>query len=219
MSKAERVARFSLLLRTQTAVPAEQITGAFEVSRATFMRDLAYLRDQLGMPIEYDAGLRGYRLSQQKDPHSRFSELPGLWIRAEEAYALLTMYNVLRAIDPGFLVNLVSPIRRTLKELLTNEEFRLLGIDQKVFVDLPEAKIERRFDLTWPYIGLLHEQPVELTWKSANGSLTALCTVERLTLAKDGWHVTFTPSLGGPVTLPLVAVTSSCNRTTGEPKD
>jgi hypothetical protein len=54
--------------------------ATLEVSKATLKRDIAKLRDQLHVPIEYDRDLGGYTLEK----YYTDIVLPGLWFRQQE---------------------------------------------------------------------------------------------------------------------------------------
>ena len=71
MTKTARVYKIELLLRSRGCVSFKDLMDELEVSRATLKRDLDYLRDQLGAPIEYDRFENGYRLMpRQRGPKS-----------------------------------------------------------------------------------------------------------------------------------------------------
>ena len=106
MERTERFYKIEQLLRARTSVPLRTFLGTLEISRATFKRDLEYLRDRMNVPIEWDAESGGYRL----DPSAPRAELPGLWFSPAEAYALLTMQHLLENLQPGLLAPHVQPL-------------------------------------------------------------------------------------------------------------
>ena len=61
MTKTSRVYKIEMLIRNQGQVSFQTLLAELEVSPATLKRDLEYLRDQLGAPIEYDRLSNGYR--------------------------------------------------------------------------------------------------------------------------------------------------------------
>ena len=71
MDRTERFYKIDRLLRQNRVVSLETFLDELSVSRATFKRDLEYLRDRLNAPIEYDRDLGGYALttSSQKIPY------------------------------------------------------------------------------------------------------------------------------------------------------
>ncbi len=57
MDRTERFYKIDRLLRHNRVVSLETFLDELSVSRATFKRDLEYLRDRLNAPIEYDRDL------------------------------------------------------------------------------------------------------------------------------------------------------------------
>ena len=71
MSEVVRLYQYKSLLSGRRAVSAEDLMARLEISRATLKRDIAKLRDQLHVPIEFDRDAGGYTLSQgHTDPFS-----------------------------------------------------------------------------------------------------------------------------------------------------
>lgn len=97
MDRTERFYRIEHLIRTQGCVSFAALIAALEVSPATLKRDLAYLRERLDAPIEYDAAENGYRFGQQWRGGKH--ELPGVWFNEAELHALLTMQQMLAGLD------------------------------------------------------------------------------------------------------------------------
>ena len=95
MDRTERFYKIDQLLQERQAVPLEAIIEAHGVSRATVVRDLEYLRDRLAAPIVWDRAQRGYRYEARGRGGARYA-LPGLWLNANEAHALLTVRKRLR---------------------------------------------------------------------------------------------------------------------------
>ncbi len=114
MDRTERFYRIQRLLRLRRAVPLDEFLAVLEVSRATLVRDLEYLRNRLNVPIVWDRTDRGYRL----DATAADQELPGLWFNAGEAYALLTMQHLLEGMEPGWLEAQLAPVRERLELML-----------------------------------------------------------------------------------------------------
>jgi predicted DNA-binding transcriptional regulator YafY len=77
-----------------------------EVSRATFRRDLDYLRDRLGAPVIWDNDTNGYKLDSQTSVKTH--PLPGLWLSEAEIHALLTGIELLSTLEPAPLIGTYS---------------------------------------------------------------------------------------------------------------
>ena len=93
MGRTERLYKIQRLLNSGQAVTMARFLEALEISKATFKRDLEYLRDRLGAPIVWDPEASGYRLEISAD--ERIHPLPGLWLNEAEIYALLTGIEML----------------------------------------------------------------------------------------------------------------------------
>lgn len=109
MSQTERIQQIVHLLETSRyPVPIDRFLDDLEVSRATFNRDIEYLRDRLGAPIEWESGAdgkgRGYVL-RGKAPGGQDGHfgIQGLWFNQSEIHALLVMHRLTANMDPGLL--------------------------------------------------------------------------------------------------------------------
>jgi predicted DNA-binding transcriptional regulator YafY len=114
MSEVVRLYRYRSLLSSRRTVSALDLMAALEVSRATLKRDIAKLRDQLHVPIEYNRELGGYQMAQGHTD----SELPGLWFSQEEILALVTIQHLLEQLEPGLLRSKLRPLQARLSQLM-----------------------------------------------------------------------------------------------------
>ncbi|HSG66761.1 MAG TPA: WYL domain-containing protein, partial [Gammaproteobacteria bacterium] len=133
MERLERIYRFDRLLRTRPAISRQELEQTFEVSRATFRRDLEYLRDRLGYPIVYDAQLGGYRLEPGAGGEATV-QLPGVWFSSGELHSLLALVEVLREADPGVLDRVVEAVRHRTLSLLGRKSERDYDIARRIRV-------------------------------------------------------------------------------------
>ncbi|MBL0421881.1 WYL domain-containing protein [Ramlibacter sp. AW1] len=116
MSELVRLYRYKELLGGRRAVPAGELQSALEISRATFKRDIAKLRDQLKMPIRFDKERGGYVMDIA---HADSSELPGLWFSPQEILALVTIQQLLAQLEPGILGPKLRPLQERLSDLMS----------------------------------------------------------------------------------------------------
>ena len=114
MSEVVRLYRYKSLLSASRAVSAKSLMAALEISPATLKRDIAKLRDQLHVPIEFNRELGGY----QMEPGHADTELPGLWFSQEEILALVTIQQLLEQLEPGLLGAKLKPLKERLSELM-----------------------------------------------------------------------------------------------------
>lgn len=131
MDRTERFYKIQKMLSDRKLVTTEQFLKELEISRATFRRDLEYLRDRLGAPIEWDAELGGYQL--QNIPGESLSALPGLWLNEFEIHSLLSVIELLRSIDPeGLIGSQVNPIRERLEKLLEKGDYSAREVARRI---------------------------------------------------------------------------------------
>lgn len=108
----------------------QDLLSALEVSWATLKRDLAYMRDRLNAPIEFDRDAGGYRFCAPSVGPKY--ELPGLWFNADETYALLTTHQLLCDLEPGLLAPHVAPLLSRLEAILGQEELNFSQIANRI---------------------------------------------------------------------------------------
>ena len=118
MNQQERFHKILTILSQRKSASTAHLLTALDVSPATLKRDLTYLRDRLGSPIEWSRAVGGYRLSGDAPLQARH-ELAGLWFSATEIHALLTMHQLLERLDGGALIGPhVAPLMDRLNALL-----------------------------------------------------------------------------------------------------
>ena len=131
MERTERFYKIQNLLRSRHFVSVQDFMSELGVSRATFKRDLEYLRDRMCAPIVYDRDQKAYGF----DPavaDSTLWQLPGLWFSADELQALLTMDRLLGDLQPGVLSELIAPLRKRLRGLLESGEHSADDIARRI---------------------------------------------------------------------------------------
>jgi predicted DNA-binding transcriptional regulator YafY len=108
VSQTERIHHIVHLLEgSRRPVPIARFLDELEVSRATFRRDIEYLRDRLGAPIEWQRGApdrpSGYVLRGDDLRHGDGFGIRGLWFNQSEIYALLMMHQLAGSMEPGLI--------------------------------------------------------------------------------------------------------------------
>ncbi|BBD81213.1 helix-turn-helix transcriptional regulator [Aerosticca soli] len=157
MDRYERILTLHRLLKgARYPVPLPRLLEELGCSRATLYRDLAFLRDALGAPIESVGGeTAAFRYAAGSG--ERF-ELPGLWLRSDELAALLALNELLGRSGPGgVLAGALAPFKARIEQLLAGqggarpplERIRMLAwgeraLDQRTFRTVAGAVLERR---------------------------------------------------------------------------
>ena len=132
MSDSARLYAYKALFEAKRLVTRSDMMEVAEVSLATIKRDIAKLRDQMGMPILFDKDRGGYYL----DRNNLATEMPGLWFNPEELVALLTIQRLIEQLEPGLVGLKLRPLQKKLTDLL---EAKGLG----------EAEIAKRVRMTF----------------------------------------------------------------------
>lgn len=114
MSDSARLYAYKALFDSRRLVTKSDLMEVAEVSLATFKRDIAKLRDQMGMPILFDKDRGGYYL----DRNNLGTEMPGLWFSPEELVALLTIQRLIEQLEPGLVGLKLKPLQKKLMDLL-----------------------------------------------------------------------------------------------------
>lgn len=190
MSRALRITQIDQLLHNRRVVSLQTFLDTLEVSRATFKRDLEFLRDQLNAPIVFDRERGGYRFDAQSATGPKY-ELPGLWLSGQEAFALLTAHELLEHLEPGLLSEHIAPIKSRLMALLAHEHItpdtvaRKLNLVQKMRRHLPSKFFTPVAHAT------LTERRLQIThFNRHSGEQTErLISPLRLTHYRDNWYV------------------------------
>ena len=120
MSRTLRIHKIDQMLHNRHHVSIHDFLDALEVSLPTFKRDLEFMRLHLNAPIIFDRELKAYRFDKQNHLGPRY-EIPGLWLNASEAHALLTANSLLESIEPGLLGPHIAPLKSRLLSLLAIE--------------------------------------------------------------------------------------------------
>ncbi|HRQ64222.1 MAG TPA: YafY family protein [Xanthomonadaceae bacterium] len=156
MERYERIVTLHRILKVaRYPVSQQRLLDELSCSRATLYRDIAFLRDALGAPIESDTELHGFRYA--RDEGERF-ELPGLWLNSDELKALMALQQLLPRGDAELISGALEPLKpridALLKEQAGGREWPINRVrviqsgsrrfDQAVFRTVAGAVLERR---------------------------------------------------------------------------
>ncbi len=132
MDRTERFYKIDQMLHAAHSVTFARLQESLGISRAQLKRDLAYMRERLNAPIEYDRGTNGYRFAEA-GTGPRYA-LPGLWFSAAEIHALLTMQHLLENLQPGLLSPHVQPLLSRFSAILGTGEHAADEVSRRVRV-------------------------------------------------------------------------------------
>lgn len=133
MSGVMRLYRYESLLGAHRAVSAEALMSALEVSQDILKRNIANLRDQHHVLIEYNRELGGYQMGQGHTDR----ELPRLWFSQDEILTLIAIQHLLKLLEPSLLGSKVKHSKAQLAQLM--DKHRLASQDVKQCIRLVHA--------------------------------------------------------------------------------
>jgi predicted DNA-binding transcriptional regulator YafY len=190
MERLERFYRMQSMLKSRRYVRTDEFLAALEVSRATFKRDLDYLRDRFRAPISYDRDHEAYCLDD-KVADSALWQLPGLWFSADELRALLTMDQLIGELEPGVLSELIGPLRKRLKELLESGEHSAADIARRIRVLSMGARAIEPAHFRTLSTALLARKRLHLkhTRRADGDVLEREVSPQRLVHYRDNWYL------------------------------
>lgn len=189
MDRYERILTLHRILKTSRyPVPLERLKDELACSRATIYRDIAFLRDALGAPIESDSEQSAIRYTTQDA--DRF-ELPGLWLTSEELQALLALNELIGRTSPGVLADALEPFKARIEKLVSDhtngkplplDRIRVIAsgmrkIDESIFRTVASAVLERK-QLQFQYRA-----------RSTNEVTLREVSPQRLAHYRDNWYL------------------------------
>ncbi|HUR40151.1 MAG TPA: YafY family protein [Verrucomicrobiae bacterium] len=190
MERGERFYRIHRLLKAGRCVPLKRFTEDLGVSRATFKRDIEYLRDRYGAPLVWDREQGGYRYDPTQPGAATF-ELPGFWLSSSEIHALLAMQAMLADLDAELLGPQVDPLMERLEKVLETSRYPTTQLRKRIrilhqgarksepaaFGVIAQAVLERR------QLSIRHHN------RARNEDTTRAISPQRLVHYRDNWYV------------------------------
>jgi predicted DNA-binding transcriptional regulator YafY len=190
MDRYERILTLHRILKgARYPVTLMHLREELDCSRATLYRDIAFLRDALGAPIE-SAGEDEAAVRYAADEAERF-ELPGLWLNSEELAALMALHELIGRSDPGVLAGALAPIKARIEKLLGEhshqpspplDRIRVIAsgarrLDEQVFRAVAGAVLGRR-KLKFDYRA-----------RTSDSDSSRMVSPQRLTHYRDNWYL------------------------------
>lgn len=190
MDRTERFYRIDRLIRAHQCVPVSRFLADLEVSRATFKRDVEYMRNRLHAPIVWDRERNGYRFTALAPDAPRY-ELPGLWFNASEAHALLTMLHLLRNLEPGVLSQHVEPLRDRLAGLLGGASHAVEEVEKRIRILHMTARRMKLVHFEVVATALLGRRRVRIAYfsRGRNEETERDVSPQRLVHYRDNWYL------------------------------
>jgi predicted DNA-binding transcriptional regulator YafY len=190
LDRTERFYKIHGLLTRRKVVPRDVFLEELNVSRATFKRDLEYLRDRMNMPVVWDRDRGGYRLDEQASS-AHIYQLPGLWFSPEEIHALLTMEQLLERLQPGLLGPQVRPLRNRIRRILDSGDFAAGEVSRRIrILQMGVRPVEPdNFQAIASALLSRRRLRIEHYQRARNESLDRDVSPQRLVYYRDNWYL------------------------------
>ena len=190
MSDLERLHRIKYMIQARKCVPIQDFLDELEISKATFKRDLEYLRDRMNASIVFDRSEGGYRFD--KPNAGEKVELPGLWFSEKEATALVLMQHLLDNLDQGGLISAhIDPLVEIIDGILGQSEVSAKELRKRIKVFGMSARKNSLENFEEVGNALLKRQRIQLEYYSKGKDETTSREVspQRLIFYRDNWYL------------------------------
>jgi predicted DNA-binding transcriptional regulator YafY len=190
MDRYERALTLHRMLKSaHYPIPLARLLDELECSRATLYRDVAFLRDALGAPIE-SAGGEQAAFRYEVGEGEKF-ELPGLWLTSDELAALLALNELIGRSSPGVLAGALAPFKTRIEGLLSNQDSgKALPIERIRVIPWGERKLDQQvFRIAAGAV--LERRKLRLRYRARTTNAESQRTVspQRLTHYRDNWYL------------------------------
>lgn len=190
MSDLERLHRIKYMIQARKCVPIQDFLDELEISKATFKRDLEYLRDRMNAAIVFDRADGGYRFD--KPNLGEKIELPGLWFSEKEATALVLMQHLLDNLDQGGLISPhIEPLSEIINGILGQSEVSTKELRKRIKVFGMSARKNSLENFEEVGNALLKRQRLQIEYYSKGNNETTNREVspQRLIFYRDNWYL------------------------------
>jgi len=166
----------------------DSLTRELEVSQASVKRDLDFLRDRMGCPLQWDRSKRGYVIRDELAAGGRF-ELPGVWFDSSEVFALLTMLHLVEGVQPGLLEEHIGPLKARLRTMLSAGTKSTAPLERKLrLIHFVPRKVEpKHFQVIAG--ALLEDRQLELTYwnRDRQEQTQRIISPQKLVHYRENW--------------------------------
>ena len=190
MGDIERLHRIKYMIQARKCVSIQEFLDELEISKATFKRDLEYLRDRMNASIVFDRAEGGYRFD--KPNAGEKIELPGLWFSEKEATALVLMQHLLDNLDQGGLISShIDPLVEIIDGILAQSEVSAKELRKRIKVFGMSARKSSLSNFEEVGTALLKRKRLELEYysKGSNETSKRVVSPQRLIFYRDNWYL------------------------------
>lgn len=186
----ERLHKIKYMIQARQYVPLQAFLDELEISKATFKRDLEYLRSRMNASIIYDRFHGGYCFDKQE--LGAKVELPGLWFSEEEATALALTQHLLAGLDKGGIIEPhIAPLTSIIDGILGQGETSTKELRKRIKVFGMSARKTDIECFQEVGVALLKRKKLRITYyaRSTNETTEREISPQRLIYYRDNWYL------------------------------
>ena len=190
MSDLERLHRIKYMIQARKCVPIQAFLDELEISKATFKRDLEYLRDRMNASIVFDRTEGGYRFD--KPNAGEKIELPGLWFSEKEATALALMQHLLANLDQAGLIGPhIDPLMEIIDGIMGQSEISAQELRKRIKVFGMSARKNSLDNFEEVGNALLKRKRLKIEYYSKGKDEITIREIspQRLIFYRDNWYL------------------------------
>lgn len=190
MGDMERLHKIKYMIQARQYVPLQEFLDELEISKATFKRDLEYLRSRMNATIIYDRFHGGYCFDQVTDDTK--VELPGLWFSEKEATALALTQHLLSGLDKGGIIEPhIAPLTSIIDGILGQGEMSTKELRKRIKVFGMSARKTDIECFQEVGVALLKRKRLRITYyaRSTNETTEREISPQRLIFYRDNWYL------------------------------
>ena len=190
MGDVERLHKIKYMIQARQCVPLNEFLNELEISKATFKRDLEYLRSRMNASIIYDRFKGGYCFDGQIVGEK--IELPGLWFSEKEATALVLMQHLLSGLDKGGLIEPhIAPLTSIIDGILGQSNIPTKELRKRLKVFGMSARKGSIENFEEAGSALLKRKRIKITYyaRGTNKTTEREISPQRLIFYRDNWYL------------------------------
>ena len=190
MGDMERLHKIKYMIQAKKYVPLQDFLDELEISKATFKRDLEYLRSRMNASIIYDRFHGGYCFDSETTETK--VELPGLWFSEKEATALALTQYLLSGLDKGGIIEPhIAPLTSIIDGILGQGETPTKELRKRIKVFGMSARKSDVVCFQEIGVALLNRKRLQISYyaRSTDETTEREISPQRLIFYRDNWYL------------------------------
>lgn len=189
MDKVGRIYELHRLFKERrTPVHIDRLKEILRCSDSTVRRTLHHMQDYLGAPLDYDEERNGWLYEKSQ---AETYELPGLWFKPDELYALLISHHLLVSLEPGILSEHINPLTKRIEQLLAKKGNKTPDIQNKIRILQMASRPQNLNHFQQVAAALLQEKQIKVLYHGREKDKTTerILSPQRMVYYRSNWYL------------------------------